>query len=246
MKSFKNYILSSLQKNIKSIKGNEENLTILNKGQFANAIVYRYKDEDHDYTIKDFYHCPFIIRVTFGRIMARIEHNVIKRLSSLNGIASEVHLITPYTVAFSYVDGKPLKALKKEGIKLEKEFFLKLEKLVDDMHSRGIVHLDLRNFGNIICSKDGNPYIIDFQSSISSKKLPDRIKKILEDSDMSGVYKAWNKLGAVPLPREKKLFLEEFNQLRKVWVFRGYPITRLKKKLKKYFAQSNLLGTINK
>lgn len=233
MSRLNNYIINLLKKKLNSKDINIENLKILNKGKFANAFVYRYKDSNFDYTIKDFYHCPFIVRVIFGRIMAKIEYNTLKKLNGIKGIAPEVHMLSPFTIAFSFVKGKPLKAYDDETYPVPEEFFHKMEKLVAEMHSRDIVHLDLRNLGNIIRGEDGNPYLIDFQSSITSKNLPQKVRKILEDSDISGIYKSWKSVCSTPLPEDKQQFLDDFNSIRKFWVLRGYPISRAIKKWKK-------------
>ena len=50
------------------------------------------------------------------------------------------------------------------------------------MHEKEIVHLDLRNLGNIIMGENGYPYIIDFQSCISTKYVPKKLKKDFKKS----------------------------------------------------------------
>ena len=116
---------------------------------------------------------------------------------------------------------------------LPKEFFIELEKRTREMQNKNLVHLDLRNLGNIIEGDDGNPYIIDFQSSLGTKYLPKKLKKILEDSDISGVYKSWKLVCSENLDPEKEKFLEDFNKIRKIWVFKGYPIQKAIRKIKR-------------
>lgn len=232
MTRLNNYIINLIKKKLQREDIKIENLKILNKGKFANAFVYRYKDSELDYTIKDFYHCPYLIRITFGRIMAKIEYNTLNKLNGIEGIAPEVHMLSPYTIAFSYITGKPLKAYTKTK-SVPPEFFYKMEKLVSEMHSRDIVHLDLRNLGNIIRGDDGKPYVIDFQSSISTKRFPTKVRTVLENSDISGIYKSWKSVCSEPLPEEKEEFLEEFNNIRKLWVLRGYPVQRAIRRWKK-------------
>lgn len=229
-----NYIMSLLEEKFKNIKINIDNIEVLNLGKFANAYVYRYEDRENDIdlTIKDFYHCPLPVRQTLGRFMPKVEFNTIKKLEGIHGIAPDVFLLSPYTVAFSFVKGDPIKAYGKKNKTIPVEFFIQLEESIRQMHHRDIVHLDLRNFGNILRGEDDLPYIIDFQSSISTRLLPSKIRGILEDSDISGVYKAWKALGGEPLPKDKEVFLEEFNALRKFWILKGYPITRSFKWLK--------------
>ena len=91
-------------------------------------------------------------------------------------IAKNPKKLSECTLAFGFIEGKALKFFPKSSI--EKDFFLKLEKNVKAMHSKNIVHLDLRNLGNILVGKDGHPYIIDFQSAISTKYLGSWLSKI--------------------------------------------------------------------
>lgn len=220
-------IKNNITKMLKNHYGNnikEENLILLNEGQFANAAVFRYKDENLDLTIKDFSGSPWIVRVTLGKIFVNIEGHSMIKLQNNPSVTKNVKFISPCTLAFDFIEGDALKKFQ-EG-EIPKEFFIQLEKNVIEMHRRNIVHLDLRNLGNIIMGKDNYPYIIDFQSCISTKHLPKKLKNTLRDVDISGVYKCWKSRCAEPLDEERELFLEEFKKVRKLWKLRGYPLQR--------------------
>ena len=221
-------VLSYLQKKYRNMNIKKENLFLMNKGRFANATVFRYKDENLDLTIKDFSGSPRLIRDIFGRLSVKIEGKTLKKLSGNKSVTKKSEFLSPHTLSFSFIEGKAIKGCKK----IPKEFFLTLEKNVENMHKKDIVHLDLRNLGNIIMGKDGYPYIIDFQSSISVKHFPKKLKNILKKTDITGVYKCWEKCGEVPLDDERKKELEDFKKIRKFWVFKGYPFSRIIKKIK--------------
>lgn len=208
----------------------KDNIEILNCGKIGNATVFRYKDFNRDLTIKDFSESPWLIRNTFGRLFIQNEVSKMVKLRGNKSIPSEVERISPYALAFKYIEGKPLKGI--HGKVLNKEFFITLEKNVKRMQDKNIVHLDLRNLGNIIMGKDGYPYIIDFQSSLGVKYLPKFLRKLLFDSDLSGVCKAWNKRCVEDLDEGRRKFLEKFNKIRKVWILKGYPLQRLIRKIK--------------
>ena len=76
------------------------------------------------------------------------------------------------------------------------------------------------------------PYIIDFQSCISTKYLPKKLKKILRKVDISGVYKCWENRCSEPIDEKRKKFLNRFKEIRKMWVLKGYPLMRILKKIK--------------
>lgn len=126
------------------------------------------------------------------------------------------------------VEGKSLKQCDN----IKKDFFITLERNVRDMHEKEIVHLDLRNLGNIIMGENGYPYIIDFQSCISTKYVPKKLKKILKKVDISGVYKCWENRCSEPLDEKRRKFLDSFKEIRKLWVLKGYPLLRMIKKIK--------------
>lgn len=215
-----------------------ENLSLLNEGKFANATVFRYKDKNLDLTIKDFSGSPWLVRKTFGKLFINLEYNNLVKLSNNPSIAKNPKKLSECTLAFGFIEGKALKFFPKSSI--EKDFFLKLEKNVKAMHSKNIVHLDLRNLGNILVGKDEYPYIIDFQSAISTKYLGSWLSKILKTSDLTGVYKCWNNRCIEPLDEKRSNILTEFNKLRKVWIFRGYPLSRALKKIKEFIYQKKL------
>lgn len=221
-------IIDYLQKKYVNANIKKENLILLNKGQFANATVFRYKDDDLDLTIKDFSGSPWFIKETFGKLSTKIEGNTLKKLSGNKSVAKKIQFLSSYTISFSYIEGVSAKKCEK----IPKEFFLTLEKNVKSMHQKNIVHLDLRNLGNIIMGKEGYPYIIDFQSSMSVKYFPEFLKNILKKSDLTGVYKCWEKCGEVPLDEKRKKELEDFKKIRKFWILKGYPLARIMKKIR--------------
>ena len=51
-------------------------------------------------------------------------------------------------------------------------FFIKLERLLDAVHARGIVHLDTRGTGNMLQRPDGRPALIAFQVSLGTHRMP--------------------------------------------------------------------------
>lgn len=208
----------------------KDNIEILNCGKIGNATVFRYRDFQKDLTIKDFSESPWLIKNTFGRLFIKNEVSKMLKLRENKSIPSEVERISPYAFAFKHIEGKPLKKI--HGKVLNKDFFITLEENVKEMQNKNIVHLDLRNLGNIIMGKDGYPYIIDFQSSLGVKYLPKFLRKLLFDSDLSGVCKAWDKRCMEELDEERRKFLENFNKIRKVWILKGYPLQRLIRKIK--------------
>ncbi|RRK00035.1 hypothetical protein Ga0100230_018715 [Opitutaceae bacterium TAV3] len=213
-------------------------LVALKRGRFGNAVVYRYRDSAAavDWIIKDFHHSPWWMRLTFARFFIKQEYRALSHLQGLPGIASEVHRLSPLTVIYPYVQGTSLAGLPKNSV--PKTFFLEMETIVEAMHARGMVHLDLRNLGNILCSDDGHPHLIDFQSAFRLPRwTPKWLRRVLCNADRSGIYKSWARRGTEPLDPEREAFLRRANRIRKLWILRGYPLSKFKRWLKKKFAR---------
>lgn len=228
MKDDKKYIIKLIRNATKNKLANSNGLTLLNKGRFANAYVYRYVDLKYDVTIKDFHHCHFIIRAMYGRVMAKKEFKKIRELNGVDGITSNSYMLSPYTCAYTYIKGVSIKkSISTFSHPVPECVFIRLEEIVNNIHKREIVHLDLRNYGNVIVDDNDNPYIIDFQTSISTKYLPRKLKNLLQKIDMSGVYKIWYKCNKESMSEERIIYMKNFERIRKLWPFKGYPITRL-------------------
>ena len=148
------------------------------------------------------------------------------RLKGVDGVVDHFCRLSPIAIAYDFIEGTPLRELALQQQQLPRDFFKEFERLVAKMHRHGVVHLDLRNLGNVICSQDGKPYIIDFQSAIRFARFPRWLQRFMRGADMSGVYKAWQKLANDSLPQAKAAYLHDFNHVRKRWIFKGYPLQR--------------------
>ena len=198
-------------------------LTLLNRGKYGNANVYRYSEGGRDLVLKEFYSRAWFIRATLGRFFIRREARALVDLAGIAGIPPGGRRLGPAALAEAFLDGETLVHVHRvRQARLPKTFFLDLERLVDEMHRAGYAHLDLRNLGNVICGRDGRPYILDFQSCMRTAPWPRFIRRIMENSDRSGVYKCWLKLCAEPLDAERAAFMERFQNTRKLWIFQGY------------------------
>lgn len=228
MDQLKTGVIERLKENFPAHKFSKDKLSVIHRGRFANAILLRYRSDDFDMVIKDYSHCPPFIRQLAGRLFISREMKALDHLQNIEGIARQGYLLGRYTMAYPYVHGTPLSSLKKNRKKLPSSFFRQMEKMIWEMHRQDMVHLDLRNLGNILCGDDGRPYFLDFQSSLRLSAVPRKLQPLLRGADLSAVYKSWLALCEEPLPSQKQRFLEGFNKIRKLWIFRGYPLAKPK------------------
>lgn len=100
-----------------------------------------------------------------GSRLARREARSLEVLADLPQVPRLVGPVTvdgrpwPNAVAHRYVPGHPLGRLEvvREG------FFDDLTALIEQMHRRGVVYVDLHKRENILVGEDGRPHLIDFQ-----------------------------------------------------------------------------------
>jgi serine/threonine protein kinase len=113
---------------------------------------------------KDFKRSDFLFRAIVGPILIRREFGAMRNLIGVNGVPQIAGRIDKYALAMEHVSGTSLEHVS-QGV-LTNEFYTKLRSVIDEMHSRGIAHCDLRSRGNVMLGDDGNPYVVDFAACV--------------------------------------------------------------------------------
>ncbi len=216
-------------------------MKIIQKGKWGNSDVYLHDYKDKLFVVKTFAHHPVLIRTTIGRFLISREYKALKKLASCQGTCNAIIRVGKCSLSYQYIKGQDLSSYSRQNNKTNKQdFFPDLERTVKEMHSLGIVHLDLRTGSNVIISEQGKPYIIDFQSYINLNFIPGSFfKKFLKSIDFSGVYKYWVKMSPETLGRLRKDKLKTLNKNRKIWFLKGYMVHNfIKNKNKKQVGRS--------
>lgn len=195
---------------------------IIAKGRWGNADLYQFQREGKIWVVKDFSPCPPFVRKTWGRFMVKREFMALQKLKGIPGIPAEPFLLDVYAVCYRFQPGMTLKETASELIR--EDYFFQFENLVQMMHQRNMVHLDLRNRKNILVTDQGQPALLDFQSSLNLKNTPRSLHKIMKDIDISGVYKNWSKKKPDSLDSARRAHLESLNKKRFLWFLKGYPL----------------------
>ncbi len=234
----------------------------LSKGRIGNARVYRVDTPEGSFVVKDFRKSPWWIRWTWGRWMIAHEYTLMKRMEGVAGIPQKLFKLDVYAFGMELLPGESLgdrtqrandlarAARNGEAVDLSQtkplpgSFFRALERLVCQMHRRGVTHLDTRNAKNIMVLPGDKPGLIDFQSGVLLRRWqPKWIKKILKLADLSSVYKHYYHLyceldGTLREPPDgfppsrAYLFLAHL-RLRRFWVLKGYKVIS-QRKMKNY------------
>lgn len=132
---------------------------------------------------------PLPVR-TAGRLLVQWEAFIYGKIQGIRGIPSVVPGSDAYTLTTSFMGGHNLRT---RGIIPHRTYFDRLERLIDDVHSRGVIHLDMRNRRNYGMDDQGEPYLVDFASSIY---LPGKglLWRLLRGIDRMGYLKVKAKL----------------------------------------------------
>ncbi len=221
----------------------------LSKGRAGNARVYRVDLADGSYVIKDFRKSPWWIRWTWGRWMVAHEYALMKRMEGVPGVPQKLFKIDKYAFGMELLEGEAFGDINQRNLTIGRaegfdspkirrvpgRFFRELERLICEMHRRGVTHLDARNAKNIMVLPGDHPGLIDFQSGVTLRKWhPKCLRQILKLADLSAVYKHYYKYycdtndelhepsDGFPVSRAH-LFLAHL-RLRKFWKLRGYKL----------------------
>jgi hypothetical protein len=133
-----------------------------------------------------------------GRRLARREAEFLERLSDVPlvpdglGPVSVDGRVAENAVAHTFVDGAPFR--DRNGI--APDFIRQLERLVKDVHRRGIAYVDLHKRENVIVDTDGRPNLVDFQVSLAigdrfpwNSRLFRRFVAMMQETDLYHIRK---------------------------------------------------------
>ncbi|MBJ6136524.1 hypothetical protein [Marinobacter litoralis] len=145
----------------------------------------------------------------YFRMLARHEYRMLKAVEGLPFTPNHVYRCADCRGALQYqhVEGVPLKELGRRG-GVPNDFFVKLYASVQQMHGSGVVHFDLGNSGNVLCSPSGEPKIIDFGSAVFFRLLPGVIGDWARQKDQMGVLKLWYRFDRDSMPQEMQAYYQ--------------------------------------
>jgi serine/threonine protein kinase len=196
----------------------EKNSIRLVEGRFGKPDLNRISLDGQTFMVKDVQGRSFFLRWTLGLWLIHKEWKIYSRLKGLKGIPQPVERIDRFAFAMEYIPGK---AVGRDET-LSPSFFSELERVLRDVHSRGVVHLDLRHKGNILVSNERKPFLIDFNSSFSFKDgglLHRFLFPLLRWVDWGGLLKLKERASPSSMTPDETDFLKRFNRLRKLWIF---------------------------
>jgi RIO-like serine/threonine protein kinase len=196
-----------------------QTIEAISKGNaFGKPDLNKVEVEGRTLMVKDVRRKSFPVRWSLGLWLIHKEWKIYSRLLGVEGVPMPIERIDRLAFAMEYVPGRPIE----RGETLPDTFFQDLERILKELHSKGVVHMDLRHKGNILVSESGKPILIDFNSSFSfhEKGLLRRfLFPLLRWVDYGGLLKLKQRVSPSSMTPEELSFLKRFNLLRRLWIF---------------------------
>jgi hypothetical protein len=121
-----------------------------------------------------------------GSLLTGHELGMIRRLAGIRGIPQVLARYQSSGFIYEYIPGLTID----HKPPFPGSFFGELRELVDDIHRRNVVYVDMNKRGNIILGEDGRPHLIDFQISLHLPgPLFSPLRSVLRRSDLYHLYK---------------------------------------------------------
>ncbi len=196
----------------------KEKSVCLTKGHFGKPDLNQVEVGGLSFVVKDVGEKKFFLRWTLGLWLIHNEWKIYSRLAGIKGIPRPIERIDRFAFATEFIPGKPIP----RGEPLPSSFFPDLEKVIGEVHARGVVHMDLRHKGNILISEKGEPFLIDFNSSFSFKEngiLRRYLFPLLRWVDYGGLLKLKKRISPSFLTPDETAFLKKFDRIRRLWIF---------------------------
>lgn len=149
-----------------AVAGIEETIA---HGGFAKADVSICRVRGQRFVMKDFSHKGLWERNLIGRIVIGREARAYRSLAGIDGLPGRFMLLNPFALAIEFLGGRDLGGFKRHEI--GPGVVLQFERILNDLHERGWVHLDLQRRSNILLVND-RVYVVDLASAINPGGVP--------------------------------------------------------------------------
>jgi RIO-like serine/threonine protein kinase len=164
--------------------------------------------------LKDFAPLPLATRLAVGLQLVRWETKILRQLLGLEGVPQLLATVDRFAFVMSFLEARML--YKVPAAELPPKVFDRVLELVDAMHARGVVHLDLRQRKNTLLTADSKPAIIDFASAMHFAK-DGKVFRFMKNVDRSAILKLKNRVQPEEMTEEEKEQLKSFDRMRKFW-----------------------------
>jgi len=144
----------------------------------TKAIVDLVEIEGRPVVLKDFASRPWPVRRIWGPWQLDREARAYSVLAGLRGTPAFLGRVDRQAIVLEYVAGRTLASLRPGD--LSGPFFDRLDRLLEEIHARGVAHGDLHRH-DVLAGPDGAPCIVDFSTSVSAGRNAGPLGRLLFD-----------------------------------------------------------------
>jgi hypothetical protein len=148
-----------------------------------------------------------------GSVLVSWETFIYTKLEGIPGIPRFMERPDRYSILTAYMGGENLRETRKRP---DTAYFEKVVSIIRQMHNRGVIHLDMRNRRNYGIDAQGNPFIMDFASSLYIPWVP--LRRTLAKLDWMGFVKVKAKTAPDLLSDKEKRQYHLGNTLSSMWL----------------------------
>lgn len=142
---------------------------VLIKGRLYKADVFITRSDGQRFVVKDYSRKGFWERNLVGRIVIGREARAYAALTGIDGLPAKFRKLSPFSFAVEHLDGKDFGSLAQGA--LGPEVIRQFERIVNELHERGWVHLDLHRRTNILLV-NGKVFVVDLASALHTGSVP--------------------------------------------------------------------------
>lgn len=142
---------------------------VLIRGRFSKADIFIAVLGGRRFVIKDFSKKGFWERNLVGRIVIGRETRAYDALVGIDGFPSRHQRLSAFSIAVEYLEGRDLGVVERGDI--GPGVIRQFERIIDGLHERGWVHLDLHRRSNILLI-NGRVFVVDLASALHTGAVP--------------------------------------------------------------------------
>jgi len=193
-------------------------ISLVRRGRGIKADIKTVRIGEAEAILKDFAGKSWPVRA-LGRIQIDREIRALGRLQGLAGIPACFGRWGREGLLLERVEGERITRFCERRPDAAAGMFERLERLVADMHARGVVHLDLRKRDNILIDGTGRPGIIDFNAAVCLTGVARRVLWLLRRIDTEALVKWKERLAPGLLQPGEARHRRRMAALRRLWIF---------------------------
>jgi tRNA A-37 threonylcarbamoyl transferase component Bud32 len=136
---------------------------MLNRGGYGNPDVMLVSHLGRLAVLKDYTPRSWLVRNTLGRCVTALESRAWRAVAGHPNVPRFIARIDSLALLVEYRPGAKLSRRRA----VPAAFLDELERAIDELHQRGVVHLDLSHRSNVLVDAAGHPVLIDFGSALA-------------------------------------------------------------------------------